>query len=84
MSRPVEEEAVIAVLRDHGIAIDDQQAAMNLAREVVVATERARRTGRAVRRSQCGAPTLDGWPCNNQRLPGNSGCRLHPHWRHRD
>ncbi len=76
-----EEEAVLRVLARYGIQIDEHDVAAEIARAIVVACERERRRADRVTQRQCGAPTLNGWACRNERLPGNSGCKVHPHWR---
>lgn len=77
-----EERAVIGVLRQYGVRFETPKDAKDLAHSVLRAVERIRRQMvRQVAPSQCGAPTLDGHPCINQRLPGRPGCHLHPNWR---
>ncbi len=79
---PVAVLAAMRVLRERGLRLDED-VLEDIASDVVHAVDEARRRAIPVSSMQCGAPTQKGWPCQNARMMGNSGCPQHPHWRER-
>lgn len=79
--RAAEVEAVVRVLRHYGIEIADPVVASEIGAKVLAEAEAVRRRGERVSPSQCGAPTLSGLPCRNERRPGLPGCAIHPRGR---
>lgn len=79
MANPRSEVAVVVRALAHwGIQIADPAMADQVGATVISELEAFRRRGVKVAASQCGAPTLNGWPCRNQKLSGKRGCGLHP------
>ena len=80
-SAEAEVDVVAAVLIDRGFPLTSEEA-RDIAGEQVRALKEYERS--VVRTWACGAPTNDGWPCQQPRQPGNVGCMFHPNWRSSD